>query len=172
MLNSYWITWQIDKKLKKCKIPIEYHGKLLLRPHICPLRTYGNSPLCLTGHWSFEAAALLSLHFFTGSLPAGYRVPLTMCDPWMTSFFLFHFYSSSSFFLSFSFSVSCPFLLFFLCFFFFSPIFSFSSIPSKIFRHAPFPSKQQRCTLQHNQEVSPNKAGIYFLRKTWLTNWI
>ena len=25
---------------------------------------------------------------FTQSLPAGYRVPLTMCDPWMTSFSL------------------------------------------------------------------------------------
>merc|ERR1711911_327086 len=56
-----------------------------LRPEICPLRTYGNSPLCSTGHRPFGAAALLSLHFFTGSLPAGHRVPLTMCDPWMTS---------------------------------------------------------------------------------------
>ena len=55
-----------------------------LRPEICPLRTYGNSPLCSTGHRPFGAAALLSLHFFTGSLPAGHRVPLTMCDPWMT----------------------------------------------------------------------------------------
>ena len=34
---------------------------------------------------AFGAAALLSLHFFTGSLPAGHWVPLTMCDPWMTS---------------------------------------------------------------------------------------
>ena len=51
----------------------------------CPLRTSGNSPLYSTGHWPFNAAALLSLHFFTGSLPAGHRVPLTMCDPWMTS---------------------------------------------------------------------------------------
>ena len=31
------------------------------------------------------AAALLSLHFFTGSLPGGHRVPLTMSDPWMTT---------------------------------------------------------------------------------------
>ena len=64
---------------------------------MCLLRTYGNSPLCSTGHRPFGAAALLSLHFFTGSLPAGHQVPLTMSDPWMTSFFLFSF---SSFFLS------------------------------------------------------------------------
>ena len=47
-------------------------------------------PLCSTGHRPFGAAALLSLHFFTGLLPAGHRVPLTMCDPWMICFlFLF-----------------------------------------------------------------------------------
>ena len=51
-------------------------------------RTYGNSPLCPTGHRPFGAAALLSLQYFTWSLQAGYRVPLTMCDPWMTSFCL------------------------------------------------------------------------------------
>ena len=48
-------NWQEIEK--KCKIPIEYHGKLLLRPQICPLRTYGNSPLCPTGHRPFGAAA-------------------------------------------------------------------------------------------------------------------
>ena len=48
-------------------------------------RTSKNSPLCSTGHWPFGAAALLSLHLFTGSLPAGNRVLLTMCDPWKTS---------------------------------------------------------------------------------------
>ena len=59
-----------------------------MSPQMSPLRTSGNSPLCPTGHRPFGAAALLSLHFFTGSLPAGHRVPLTMCDPWMTSYFL------------------------------------------------------------------------------------
>ena len=83
--NSHWITWQNDEELRKCQTPIEYHGKLLPRPHICPLSTYGNSPLCPTGHWPFGAAALLSIHFFSWSLQAGHRVPLTMCDPWMTS---------------------------------------------------------------------------------------
>ena len=73
------------QKIEKCKTPIECHRKLLLRPQICPLRTCGNSHLCPTRHWPFKAAALLSLHIFTGSLPAGHRVPLTMCDPWMTS---------------------------------------------------------------------------------------
>ena len=34
---------------------------------------------------AFRAAALLSLQFFSLSLQAGDRVPLTMCDPWMTS---------------------------------------------------------------------------------------
>ena len=72
-------------KWKRCKTPIEYDGKLPQRPQICPLRTYGNSPLCPTGHRPFEAAALLSLHYFTELPPAGHRVPLTMCDPWMTS---------------------------------------------------------------------------------------
>ena len=63
---------------------------------MCLLRTSGNSPLCPTGHRPFGAAALLSLHFFSWSLQAwlhffswslqaGHRVPLTMCDPWMTS---------------------------------------------------------------------------------------
>ena len=51
---------------------------------MCPLRTYGNSPLCPTGHRPFGAAALLSLHFFSWSRQAGHRVPLTMCYPWMT----------------------------------------------------------------------------------------
>ena len=31
-----------------------------------------------------SAAALLSIHFFSWSLQAGHRVPLTMCNPWMT----------------------------------------------------------------------------------------
>ena len=75
--NSHWITWQIDKTLKKCKTPIEYHGKLLQKPQICPLRTYGNSPLCPTGHRPFGAAALLSLHFFSyhSKQGIGYRWP-------------------------------------------------------------------------------------------------
>ena len=34
-------------------------------------------------HRPFGAAALLSLHIFTGSLSARHRVPLTMCDPWI-----------------------------------------------------------------------------------------
>ena len=59
--------------------------QLPLRPAIFPLRTSGNSPLCPTGHRPFGAAALLSLHDFTWSPQAGHRVPLTMCDPWMTS---------------------------------------------------------------------------------------
>ena len=44
------------------------------------------SPLCPTGHRPFGAAALLSLHF-TWSLKAGHRLPLTMCDPWMSCYF-------------------------------------------------------------------------------------
>ena len=72
-------------KWERCKTTIEYHGKLPQRPQICPLRIYKDSPLCPTGHRPFGAAALLSLHFISGSLPAGHRVPLTMCDPWMTS---------------------------------------------------------------------------------------
>ena len=77
MCNSHWITWQIDEKIKECKTPIEYHGKLLQRPQICPLRTYGNSPLCLTGHQPFGAGALLSLHFFSyhSKRAIGYRWP-------------------------------------------------------------------------------------------------
>ena len=43
----------------------------------------GNYPLCSKGHQPLEAAALVSLHF-TGSLPAGHRIPLTMSDPWKT----------------------------------------------------------------------------------------
>ena len=43
-------NWQ---KIEKCKTPIEYHGQLLLRPQLCPLRTYWNSPLCPTGHRPF-----------------------------------------------------------------------------------------------------------------------
>ena len=54
-----------EKMKKKRKTPIKYHGKLLQRPQICPLRTYGNSPLCPTGHRPFGAAPLLSLHFFS-----------------------------------------------------------------------------------------------------------
>ena len=42
-------------------------------------------PLCFTKHWPFRVAALISLHFFTGSLLAEHPIPLTMCDPWMTS---------------------------------------------------------------------------------------
>ena len=42
------------------------------------------SLLCSTGHRPFGVAALLSLHLFTGSLPAVHRGPLTMCDSWMT----------------------------------------------------------------------------------------
>ena len=68
---------------------------MLLRPKICPpdlisifnilpFRMSGNSPLCPTGHRPFGAAALLSLHYITLSLQAGHRVPLTMCDLWMT----------------------------------------------------------------------------------------
>ena len=57
----------------------------LISPSMCLLGTSGNSPLCLTGHRPFGAAALLTLHFFSLSLQAGHRVPLTMCDPWMTS---------------------------------------------------------------------------------------
>ena len=53
---------------------------LLSNPEI---RTSENSPLCSTGYWPFEAAALLSLHFFTGSLPPGHWLLLTMCDPWI-----------------------------------------------------------------------------------------
>ena len=79
------MKWQIKKELKICKIPIKYHGKLPQRPQICLLRTYGNSPLCPTGHRPFGAAALLSLHCYTRSHQAGHRVALTMCDPWMTS---------------------------------------------------------------------------------------
>ena len=43
--------------MKKSKFPIQYHGKLLQRPQIWPLRIYGNSPLCPTGHRPFGAAA-------------------------------------------------------------------------------------------------------------------
>ena len=68
MQNSHWITW-----------------KITLKPQMCPLRTSGNSPLCPTGHRPFGAAAVLSFHYLTWSLWAGHRVPLTMCDPWMTS---------------------------------------------------------------------------------------
>ena len=53
-------------------------------------------PQCPTGHRPFGAAALLSLHFFTGSLPAGHWVPLTMSDPWMT-FYTFNIIGSSTF---------------------------------------------------------------------------
>ena len=56
---------------------------------MCLLGTSGNSPLCPSGHWPFGAAALLSLHFCSLSLQAGHRVPLTMCNPWMTSFLFF-----------------------------------------------------------------------------------
>ena len=52
--------------------------------------------LCSTGHRPFGAAALLSLYLFTGSLPAGLWVPLTMCDPWMTCSFSFSFTLFSS----------------------------------------------------------------------------
>ena len=83
MWYSHWITWQIDEKLKKCKTPTEYHGKLLQRPQICPLRRYGNSPL------SYRASALWGRCFaltplLQPSLQAGHWVPLTMCDLWMT----------------------------------------------------------------------------------------
>ena len=50
--NSHWITWQNDEELRKCKTPFESHGILRLKPQIHPLRTYGNSPLCPTGHRS------------------------------------------------------------------------------------------------------------------------
>ena len=42
-----------------------FRPQLLLMPAIFPLRTSGNAPLCPTEHWPFEAAALLSLHYFT-----------------------------------------------------------------------------------------------------------
>ena len=51
---------------------------------MCLLRTFGNSPLCCTGHPPFGATALLSGHFYSWSLQAGHWVPLTMCDPWTT----------------------------------------------------------------------------------------
>ena len=51
---SHWITWKIDKKLKKNE-----------NFQMCPLRTYGNSPLCPTGHRPFGAAALKAWSNFT-----------------------------------------------------------------------------------------------------------
>ena len=65
-----------------------------ISPLMCLVRTSGNSPLCSTGHRLFGAAALLSLHFFSWSLQAVHRVPLSMCNPWMTSFLLCFFDST------------------------------------------------------------------------------
>ena len=110
-LIFYVIQWEICNFLLFCKFSMLFNGKFVfcqfpmlfngnLRLEKLPGggrmegptegrkegRTSRNSPLCSTGHRPFGAAALLSLHLFTGSLPAGHRVPLTMCDPWMTSF--------------------------------------------------------------------------------------
>ena len=55
------------------------YGRKEIHPYVLQ-----NIGLCPTGHWPFWAAALLSHHFFSWSLWAGHRVPLTMCNPWMT----------------------------------------------------------------------------------------
>ena len=85
-------NWQEIEK--KCKIPIEYHGKLLSRPQICPLRAYGNSPLCPTGHWTVGAPALLSLHFFSNHSKQGigYRWPCAILG-WLVLFVCLFFHS-------------------------------------------------------------------------------
>ena len=72
-LNNISNWWEIENR----KTPIEYLRKLLQRPLICPLRTYGNSPLFPTGHRPFGAATLLSLHFFIhlSKQGIGYRWP-------------------------------------------------------------------------------------------------
>ena len=61
--------------------------QLPLRPDTFPLRTFGNYPLCPTGHRLFGAADLLSLYYFTWSLEAGRWIRLTMYDSWMNSWF-------------------------------------------------------------------------------------
>ena len=48
--------------------------------NFCPCVLQDISPLGLL------TCSHSSLHFFTWSLPAGHWVPLTMCDPWMTSY--------------------------------------------------------------------------------------
>ena len=56
-----------------------------LMPRICPsgqVKIHPYPPGCQP----FGATALLSLHLLTWLLWAGHRVPLTMCDPWMTCF--------------------------------------------------------------------------------------
>ena len=58
------------------------------QPHVLINFVLTQKKVC-TGHRPFGAAALLSLYIFTGSLPAGHRVPLTMCNPWMTSYYRF-----------------------------------------------------------------------------------
>ena len=69
MQNLHWISWEIAPKASNM-----------------PSQDVWKFTPCPTGHRPFGAAALLSLHFFTGSLPAGHPVPMTMCDPWMTDF--------------------------------------------------------------------------------------
>ena len=51
-----------------------------LQPYVCPLRTSRNSPCILQ---DIDPLGLLPGSHFTFSL-TGHRVPLTMCDPWMT----------------------------------------------------------------------------------------
>ena len=52
----------------------------------CTTCLWGSQHLAFFFHLGFVPGmrALLSLHFFSWSLWAGHRVPLTMCDPWMT----------------------------------------------------------------------------------------
>ena len=79
MIENMRIEWytKLMRNGKKYITPNDCYGKLPQRPQIHLPRTYGNSPLCPTGHWPFGAAALLSLHILSWSLQAGHRVPLS-----------------------------------------------------------------------------------------------
>ena len=71
-------TLQAIKSTLKALDKLSKASNLLLSGHL------EIHPFCPTGHWPFRANALLLIHFFSQSLKAGHRVPLTMCDPWMT----------------------------------------------------------------------------------------
>ena len=79
--NSHWITWRVNKKLKKMQNSQWISWKIT--PNMPSKDVWKFTPvsyrtLALWGRCpAFTPLLQLSLH-------AGHRVPLTMCNPWMT----------------------------------------------------------------------------------------
>ena len=83
-VNRYVCTLKKSPPDLKLALPSLVSALSGLKSALSGLNSCSGSPPCSTGHWPFEAAALLSPRLITSILQAGQQLPLTMCDPWMT----------------------------------------------------------------------------------------